>query len=233
MAMPAEAKCFQLTEIPNQKLLKIEKNIYLYISGIGYDSSAAAAKILIKKGVDGLISWGIAGGINNSVQTGDIIIPETIQNNKEIYYTTSKWRRNITSHFHTTPYTVLSGKIICIEEILGSSAEKIELYNKTGAQAVDMESAAIAKIANEKKIEFISMRVILDDLNLNLPTLLTENIDGFGKINIREFIKSYKYSSFTFSEISSLVKKYVKAQRMLKEIYKEFKKESFFFINNF
>ena len=98
-ALPAEAKCFQTNELSYKTPIEIEKNVFLCISGIGYESSLNATKKLVKLNVDGLISWGIAGAISNSINSGDMIIARSVINHRNIYNTSHEWQKKIISHF--------------------------------------------------------------------------------------------------------------------------------------
>ena len=231
IAIPSEAKCFRLKKLALKESIQIEKNIFLYISGIGFDAATSAAKELVKKNIDGLISWGMAGGIDQSLKTGDIVLADTIQNDKEIFYTSNEWRNSISSHLQTTPYKVLNGKIVTTNKILDSSIKKRELSNQTKALAVDMESAAIAKISLEKKIKYVSARVIIDDAYSNIPSIFLENIDNFGKIKIKSFLKSSLQNPFQLFQLISLIKSYIKSLSSLNNMYDEFKKRDFFIYN--
>ena len=99
------------------------------------------------------------------------------------------------------------------------------------ALAVDMESAAIAKISLEKKIKFVSARVIIDDAYSNIPSIFLENIDNFGKIKIKSFLKSSLQNPFQLFQLISLIKSYIKSLSSLNNMYDEFKKRDFFIYN--
>ena len=94
-ALPAEAKCFQINELSFETPIEIEKNVFLYISGIGYESSLNATKKMVKLNVDGLISWGIAGAISNSINSGDMVIARSVINHRNIYSTSHEWQKKI------------------------------------------------------------------------------------------------------------------------------------------
>ena len=67
VALPAEAKCLYSKKLKVGLPDEIQKDIFLCLSGIGYESALIAAKKLTALKVDALISWGVAGAIDKSV----------------------------------------------------------------------------------------------------------------------------------------------------------------------
>ena len=228
-ALPAEAKCLQSKKINFLKPFEIEKNIFLCVSGIGYQSSLHAAKELIKLNVNGLISWGVAGGICKSVHSGDLILAKAVTNQEKIYKISNKWHRKIENHFHNSFCKILSGDIVSTKKICATSIEKTKLFKETGALAIDMESFAMAEIAKTNNLDFIIIRSIADDANLNLPEAVIENIDNFGRLKIVKFIISCLLRPTQISKIILLAKNYKKALKSLKKISVELKKENFLY----
>jgi adenosylhomocysteine nucleosidase len=54
---------------------------------------------------------------------------------------------------------------------------KARLFQDTGAVAVDMESAAVAQVAAEHQLPFVTLRVIVDTASVSLPLSVTRMID--------------------------------------------------------
>ena len=57
--------------------------------------------------------------------------------------------------------------------MIASPLEKFQLYDETGAAAVDMESHIAAEIAAEHHIPFVACRVIIDAAHRALPPAAT------------------------------------------------------------
>ncbi len=229
-ALPAEAKCLQTKKINFKSPFEIEKNIFLCVSGIGYNSSIDATKELVKLNVDSLISWGIAGATCDLVTTGDLILARAVRNHKEIYYTSDDWCKRIIQHFKNSSHKILNKDIVSTEKICATSIEKMKLYKETKALAVDMESAAMAKIAIKNNLNFIVIRAIADNAILNIPEIVIKNIDDYGRAKIIKLVVSCIFNPSQINQILLLAKSYKKALESLNNISIELKKENFFYL---
>ena len=63
---------------------------------------------------------------------------------------------------------VFKGSILTVHRMIDTAVEKREIAGRTDAIALDMESAAIAEVAANAKIPYLSVRVISDVLDENL-----------------------------------------------------------------
>ena len=72
---------------------------------------------------------------------------------------------------HKNPFAVYKGPILTVPRIVAEVAKKRELAARSGAVALDMESAAVAEVAREAKVAYLSIRAISD--------LVDEDLTGF------------------------------------------------------
>jgi adenosylhomocysteine nucleosidase len=61
------------------------------------------------------------------------------------------------------------GSLLTVDRLILDAKEKAELYRSSGADLIDMESAAVAGICAEKLVRFLAVRVISDDSRTDLP----------------------------------------------------------------
>jgi adenosylhomocysteine nucleosidase len=73
--------------------------------------------------------------------------------------------------------------------MLASCAEKKKLFSRTGAIAVDMESASIALCAKKAGVPFIAIRAITDPAEMVIPQSVQNCIDEFGRVRLSRFIR--------------------------------------------
>jgi adenosylhomocysteine nucleosidase len=64
---------------------------------------------------------------------------------------------------------IVEDAIVCSDRVAVTAAEKAALREKTGAAAVDMESAAVAQKAQEWGVPFRSVRAVSDAAGEDLP----------------------------------------------------------------
>ena len=141
--------------------------------GPGPARARSAAEALVDIGACALLSFGVAGGSNPDLPSGTVILATGIRDlspdgGGEILYTNRGWQRRMKS--------LLLGNVLLEEAMLASVADpltdahsKTRLFHDTGAAAVDMESAAAARVAIAAGIPFMALRVIVDTADTSLP----------------------------------------------------------------
>ncbi len=61
------------------------------------------------------------------------------------------------------------GRLLTVDQIIRTAAEKAVLHDRTGAIAVDMETTAIAHVCAQRGVRFLSIRIISDTASEELP----------------------------------------------------------------
>ena len=113
----------------------------------------AAAGALVRQGCAGLISFGLAGGLDPTLKSGALIVPSAVIADGKHYATDPDLSRMLGG---ATPHLVLGA-----DAIVDSVEEKRRQRGLTGAAAVDLESGAVARIASTYRH---SVRCIARDL---------------------------------------------------------------------
>lgn len=131
-----------------------------FISGIGFRAARDSAIASLKEKPKGVISIGFAGGLNPSFSTGNLFMPNQIRHEKG---------QSIPCHglFSPARLGIKSGTLYTSGKIISTPAEKFKLASL--ADAVDMESYAIAEIMAENNIPFAGIRSILDTSQEAMP----------------------------------------------------------------
>lgn len=108
----------------------------------------AASKTEMQK-LDGLLSTGLCGALDPALRVGDIVVSGegTLE----------------------SPARFVRGDLHTVDRVVGTAREKRTLRNQTGAVAIDMEAAAVRAEAEERKIPFLSVRVVSDSAGDTLP----------------------------------------------------------------
>lgn len=113
----------------------------------------------------GLISFGIAGGLDPRLATGDVVIGQEIIADGERWPVDAAWTAALRT---ALPHTV-TGAIIGSPSALSTSGGKAALHARTGARVVDMESGIVARLAAERGLPFAVLRVVADPADRALP----------------------------------------------------------------
>jgi adenosylhomocysteine nucleosidase len=123
--------------------------------------------------MDGLISIGFCGALQPSLRACDIFVATEIVGVAPALAPTSQ-----------KPFK--TGKLLSIDRVISTTAEKAEL-GKAGADAVEMEAAAVAARAREWKVPFYAVRVVTDTYDESFPLEFNQmrRLDGhFSRVRI-------------------------------------------------
>jgi adenosylhomocysteine nucleosidase len=140
---------------------------------------------------DLVLTCGFAGGLNPELKLGDVVFELEPFPGRSRGDETQIKEKSETPHVVTCDKLLAAGakpaKLFCADRIATTVAEKKALRDETGADAVEMESAAIQAVCAERGIACVTVRVISDtageDLPLDFNTLAKadKSID-FGKL---------------------------------------------------
>lgn len=150
-------------------------------SGLGAVLSAAIAP-----GVSGIISFGIAGGLDPDLVAGDWVVASAVRNGDRVIATDFRWTQELLKRL---PNAVVAD-IIGSDVMVLNPSEKSHLYKKTGAAAADMESHVAAEIAATHSIPFASCRVIIDAAHRTLPPATGLALRSNGTVDVPAVMRS-------------------------------------------
>ena len=113
------------------------------------------------EGVRALISWGIAGGLGQSFTPGTLVLPANVIDER------SGAVFDVNGHIPMTPK--VKGALVGCEAMAEGGAAKRDLTARFGADAVDMESHRVARVAARSGLACHVVRAIADSRRLYLP----------------------------------------------------------------
>jgi adenosylhomocysteine nucleosidase len=170
--------CFALKEeaAPFRKIAAGKSDISILLTGIGRQNAEKSLREFLADGAsvrasrehastgqarlartlappDLVLTCGFAGGLNPNLKLGDII-----------FETSDETLRTKLLGASAKPV-----KFFCAERIATTVTEKKKLRAETGADAVEMESAAIHAVCRERGIPCATIRVISDTASEDLP----------------------------------------------------------------
>jgi len=181
-AIHAEANCIVSRKLSFNQMVRLSDDAAIWICGMGDSAARQAAKGLLESGATALVSFGVAGALDASLRSGDLVLPESINVNGEIIPVTTDWRDQL-KQLLPSDLTVVGGTLAASKEVVSTESTKRELANVTSACAVDMESGAIAEVAANAGIPFIAIRAITDPIEFSPPTALLSAVYPDGSVN--------------------------------------------------
>jgi len=132
----------------------------------GGDALSLSEKLAALHGdIKGVISIGLGGGLSPLLKVGDVVIGDRVIAGNEEWTCDEHWRVSLAARLTGAH----QGPVAASETILEDAAAKAALFAKTGALAVDMESAVAAWFAQARKLPFAVLRVVSDDARHVLP----------------------------------------------------------------
>ena len=197
--------CFALKEeaAPFRKIAAGKSNISLLLTGIGRRNAGKSVReFLATHSPELVLTCGFAGGLNPDLKLGDVVFetsfPRGSRGDEAQTEIGNRSRKagaigkrseppHVVSYEKLLAAGATSAKIFCADRIATTRAEKKKLRDETGADAVEMESAAIHAVCRERGIPCATVRVISDtageDLPLDFNALARpdQNLD-FGKL---------------------------------------------------
>jgi adenosylhomocysteine nucleosidase len=217
-ALAAEARTLGPAAAHGTELRRLADGTWLAVSGIGPAAAAAAARRLVLAGASGLASYGMAGGLDPTLICGSVLLPEEVttgdrERANARWPTSPQWRNRLSSALPPS-CIVWGGALLTSERPLGHPAIKAAAWRRTGAAAVDMESAAIAQVASQAGLPFVALRVIVDTAADELPRAVIAASVG-GRLRIGPLIGNLARAPGDVAALIGLAARYRIARRVL------------------
>ncbi len=143
----------------------------------------AGAERLVAQDVCALCSFGLAGGLQPGLGSGSLLLPDAVVlPSGEQVETDPIWRERLDYLARTEGLDPKRLTIAGSDELVASPDAKQELFERTDAAAVDMESHAVGEVAMEAKLPFVIVRVIADAYDETIPNAAREGLGEDGQI---------------------------------------------------
>jgi adenosylhomocysteine nucleosidase len=217
-------------------LLPVGKDVLIIPSGIGTENAGAAAWRLVDHGVTALAVTGVAGGLDPVLHVGDLVIPEIILESPtgpaegERRPVKQVLKGSITDAISSLllPHgiNVHRGILLTTPDPILTPREKSALFTRYGAQAVDMESAAVFRVAHEKNLPFFVIRSICDTATTEIPVNFFQAVDGAGAIRWPLLLTRLVRNPLLVLRLVRLSRDFSRARRVLKTAWRLMLKEN-------
>jgi adenosylhomocysteine nucleosidase len=175
-------------------------------AGAGAGGAARAASAVLQRGAEGLLAVGFAGALSPALRPGDLLAATEVaepdggswpadagwlaalksvpgkndgcsmEAPSAIIPMTGQQRPTVAPAFHR-------GRLLTAPRVVAGAAEKRRLREETGALAVDMESAAVARSAATAGVPMMALRAITDGADESLPLDFELCFDSHGQFH--------------------------------------------------
>ena len=141
------------------------KVVAVVLAGVGRVRAQRGAEILL----DGhrprwIVSAGFAGGLDPVLKRNDLVLASEVVNLAGRRYVI-----DLALPPGAAAQGLRSGRLLTVDEIVRTAAEKAALRRGHAADLVDMETSSVAALCEERGIRFLSVRVISDEASTDLP----------------------------------------------------------------
>jgi len=150
-------------------------------TGMGQESAGNATRMwLAQRLPTAALLLGCAGGLQPSLPAGEVVVADVVLTGTARYECDRRWVQKLTTAAAALP--TQAGAILSLDHPLLSNDAKLHAGRETGALAVEMESAAVARECAQAGVPFAAARVILDDVATNVAAERALGVVGLGDL---------------------------------------------------
>ena len=144
-----------------------DRSVALVQSGAGREAAARATQALIAGHRPAwVVSAGFAGGLAGQLKKFDFLFADQVVDTQGGKFTIDlgSGREQLAAAKH-----VHSGRLLTVDEIIRTAAEKRDLGQRYDALGVDMETLAVAQACSQHGVRLLSVRIVSDCVDDELP----------------------------------------------------------------
>jgi len=160
-------------------LIKIcaDPRLRVGVSGASADRAEEIAAGFCKEGAAAIVSFGLSGGLDPSLAVGTVLVGGDIIDAGGVEYEVSPV---LAAEAQSAIAAAVFARLYGSDKVILTAEEKANIYRRTGAVAVDMESHSAARAANAAGVPFLAVRAIADPAERALPKAALSAIAGDG-----------------------------------------------------
>ena len=182
--MAVECRSLTPKRMPKGGCLELDDGCIIGLSGAGPKAAQRCCAALVETGATSLISWGCAAALAPGINPGDLVLPTRIACTDGTQIDTNgEWHARL-SLILKGSLPVYSGLLAESDRIMAREDEKRAIFATTGAIALDMESAAAARAADQFNLPFLAIRSIIDPVDVSIPPSIHAAFDENGVLNV-------------------------------------------------
>ncbi len=220
-ALAAEARALGRATPAQDGLARLHDGTLVAVSGMGCTAAARGAVRLVDAGARALVSFGLAGALDPALPPGAIIVADTVllEGGGRSLSAAQRWGERVRESLVALGVGPLErGRLLTSPRLLAAAADKADAFQRTRAAAVDMESFAIAEVAEVHGLPFLAVRVVVDRAADELPRALEEVTDSSGVLSLGRLLGRVLCAPSSLRPVLRLGRRYRAARRSLRRI---------------
>jgi hopanoid-associated phosphorylase len=143
----------------------------------GDAASRVMAEALDDPSCHGVISFGIAGGLDHRHRSGTHLIASHVIAGNDVIPTHRPWSEMLLKSCGPAVHAPILGS----DGVVVEPEEKRQLFATTGAAAVDTESHITAVMARERGLPFTCLRIVADPVHRRVPSAAMSGLREDGR----------------------------------------------------
>jgi adenosylhomocysteine nucleosidase len=162
-------------------------------SGIGLENAYLAAQWLVKEGATALAALGVCGALSPELGAGDLILGEIVHElgndgAEAVWAVDDGWVKKASSVLVSAGVPAHAGSIMTSREPILDSQRKKWIFEKSGAIAVDMESASVARAAAETHHPCLILRAVCDTADVRIAGAFSDCLTKKGAVRWQRLV---------------------------------------------
>lgn len=166
-------------------LVAAGRKLDLRCSGARPERAETYARSLVVDGCAGLLSIGLAGGLDPGLRPGHVVLSSTVIAPDGAKVPASEpWREALAADLDAADIPFRIGPIAGLDDLVRLAETRRALLSGTGAIAADMESHAVMRIAAASGLPFMAVRIVADIAGDDLPRAAEQALAPDGGISL-------------------------------------------------
>ncbi|HZD93172.1 MAG TPA: hypothetical protein VE133_02900 [Candidatus Sulfotelmatobacter sp.] len=181
--------------------------LIVVISGIGRKHAEAASRAALTQYRPAqLVSAGVAGALIRSMKAGSVVTPNIVVDAAD----------GVEYRCSFEPGAVVGGGVLVTADEIADADTKKKLVDGFHALVVDMEAAAVARVAAEARLDFRCIKAISDETDFVIPPL-RQFVDAEGNFLASRFALWTMLRPWRWANVAELGRNSAKAANALCE----------------
>ena len=213
VSSPARAEGFRLGVVTG---LRAEARLFGPHARAGGGTGVGAARVaesLVRDGATALLSFGLAGGLDPALAAGALIVP------RQVISGSTRWGCDAGLLALVGGATV--EQLFAGDSVVASVVSKLALFRETACAAIDLESGAVAAVAERAGLPFAVLRAVCDPAARALPPAALAALDGAGVIGFGRVLASVLRNPSQIPALLALARDAASARAALGRIVQE------------